>query len=360
MWSKQNYKPIKIGILGHKSEFAHVGGIERSVHAQINSLSDCFELYSYCRCKDYDLDSRRTFVKAVLPMISFLRPLNALIGAIRLRFMGVKILHVHGLNSTLFLRVYEVLFRKVFVTYHSQDYKYPKWKRIAKLILKISEREIIKSDCICIVISERYKSILTRKGKDVQLIYNGIFDETLEVITTPIKSEYNEYKFVVVGRITPEKQQVELLKSLPQKEGCSWIFIGGIDSSRSYGNEFLELQKNRSDVKFLGTVRNETVLSILKDCYYVSTSSFEGLSLAVIEGIIYSKGVFLSQIPGNLELNLPDKNYFSNIDDLSSKIENPNRYMLTLEMKNRVVKQFSLQKYKEQLKRIYIDHGDQA
>ena len=83
-------------------------------------------------------------------------------------FIHPKIMHLHGIGPGFFSLFSRLLGFKTVVTHHSPDYKRPKWKWYAKLILKIGElfTVLFASRIICVSASVKDCLLYTSDAAD--------------------------------------------------------------------------------------------------------------------------------------------------------------------------------------------------
>ena len=339
---------IKIGYIGHRTESGSTNGIDSHIFDLMNRVAcdDRYKVYSYCGEGCSRDDERWVRINTVFPKNSIFRPLNGLMGAILLRLKGVKVLHMHGLNCALFLPIIRMFFNNIVFTFHSNDWMYPKWNFLEKSIIYFSYIMMKISRVNEVYVSRNFYEVYG--GKSSYLIYNGSFEGEEDFCVSP-NGELNT--IVIVGRITPEKAQLELAKKLAGTVFCV-EFYGSI-SNDPYSRKFIDVIEKSSNLKYFGVVDNKTLRDRLTNVIYINASLYEGLSIANVEGAVISPVSFFSDIPANLELMLPEENYFSDLAELSEKLKNPHAYAINCEIKRRLYNNFSWSECLKELKCIY-------
>jgi len=239
------------------------------------------------------------------------------------------ILHIHAIGPAIMTPLARLLGLKVVVTHHGQDYKRHKWGKIAKMILKTGERLSAKYANELIIISEDINDIIKRKYKrfDAKLIYNGA--------NIPVKS--NETAFIQSLGLTPQKYVftlgrfvkekgfhglIEAFTKLNNKENK--LVIAGDATHSDLYSENLKQLANENDVVLTGFIKGEKLNELFSNAkLFVLPSFHEGLPISLLEAMSYDIDVLVSDIPANLEINLPDDYYFKcgNWDDLKNRME---------------------------------------
>lgn len=299
--------------------------------------------------------------------------------------LGADILHIHAIGPALLVPYAKMLGMKVVFTHHGPDYDRDKWGRAAKAVLKLGERMgcmfaddvIVISDVIRNLIKEKYG-----RTKNVHLIYNGVSEP--EICDYP---EYFEELGIRKGRyilgmcrFVPEKnlhhlveafniikdeelrikkqdsvQADEELKGKSQTQEAAnsetqfnanqsqngkrtnyelgirnyelndvkLVLAGDTDFEDDYSRGLKEMAR-KNGVVLTGFVKGRKLHSLLTNCMcYCLPSSHEGLPIALLEAMSYGVKVIVSDIPANLEVGLPQNDYFhvGNVDELAKKLE---------------------------------------
>lgn len=295
--------------------------------------------------------------------------------------LGADILHIHAIGPALLTPYAKMLGMKVVFTHHGPDYDRDKWGKAAKMVLKLGERMgcmfaddvIVISDVIRNLIKEKYG-----RTKNVHLIYNGV--------SKPEICDYPEYfeelgikkgRYILgMCRFVPEKNLHHLVEAFNiikneelriKKEGSvqaneelrikkqgsaqadeelkikkqdsaqadeelkgkdggdddiKLVLAGDTDFEDDYSRGLKEMAK-KNGVVLTGFVKGRKLHSLLTNCMcYCLPSSHEGLPIALLEAMSYGVKVIVSDIPANLEVGLPQNDYFhvGNVDELAKKL----------------------------------------
>ena len=371
---------MKIVVTGTRGIPNVMGGVETHCEELFPRIAAMGEDVTVIRRKSYVNDGLKEWkgVKLVDIETPKKKSFEAIIHTYRAinmaKKLGADILHIHAIGPALLTPYAKMLGMKVVFTHHGPDYDRDKWGKAAKMVLKMGERMgcmfaddvIVISDVIRNLIKEKYG-----RTKNVHLIYNGV--------SKPEICDYPEY-FEELGikkgryilgmcRFVPEKNLHHLVEAFNiikneelriKKEGSVQVNeelkIKKQDSAQA--NEELRIKKESSalanyelnDVKLVlagdtdfeddysrglkemarkngvvltGFVKGRKLHSLLTNCMcYCLPSSHEGLPIALLEAMSYGVKVIVSDIPANLEVGLPQNDYFhvGNVDELANKL----------------------------------------
>ena len=257
----------------------------------------------------------------------------------RAKKLGADVLHVHAIGPALLVPYAKLLGMKVVFTHHGPDYDRDKWGFAAKTILKLGERMGCMFADDVIVISNVIKNLIAKKygrTKNVHLIYNGVSES--EICDYP--EYFNELgiekgKYVLgMCRFVPEKNLHHLVEAMikvkneerrvknSNADEIKLVLAGDTDFEDSYSLGLKEMAR-KNGVVLTGFIKGRKLHSLLTNCRcYCLPSSHEGLPIALLEAMSYGVKVVVSDIPANLEVGLPQDDYFhcGNVDELSEKL----------------------------------------
>ena len=371
---------MKIVVTGTRGIPNVMGGVETHCEELFPRIAAMGEDVTVIRRKSYVNDGLKEWkgVKLVDIETPKKKSFEAIIHTYRAinmaKKLGADILHIHAIGPALLTPYAKMLGMKVVFTHHGPDYDRDKWGKAAKMVLKMGERMgcmfaddvIVISDVIRNLIKEKYG-----RTKNVHLIYNGVSEP--EICDYP---EYFEELGIKKGRyilgmcrFVPEKNLHHLVEAFNiikneelriKKQGSvqadEELRIKKQDSAQA--NEELRIKKQDSalanyelnDVKLVlagdtdfeddysrglkemarkngvvltGFVKGRKLHSLLTNCMcYCLPSSHEGLPIALLEAMSYGVKVIVSDIPANLEVGLPQNDYFhvGNVDELAKKL----------------------------------------
>lgn len=101
------------------------------------------------------------------------------------------------------------------------------------------------------------------------------------------------------------------------------VLAGDTDFEDDYSRGLKEMAR-KNGVVLTGFVKGRKLHSLLTNCMcYCLPSSHEGLPIALLEAMSYGVKVIVSDIPANLEVGLPQNDYFhvGNVDELAKKLK---------------------------------------
>lgn len=365
---------MKIVVTGTRGIPNVMGGVETHCEELFPRIAAMGEDVTVIRRKSYVNDGLKEWkgVKLVDIETPKKKSFEAIIHTYRAinmaKKLGADILHIHAIGPALLTPYAKMLGMKVVFTHHGPDYDRDKWGKAAKMVLKMGERMgcmfaddvIVISDVIRNLIKEKYG-----RTKNVHLIYNGV--------SKPEICDYPEY-FEELGikkgryilgmcRFVPEKNLHHLVEAfniikneelrikkessalaneelrikkegsaqadeeLKSKDGGSdddikLVLAGDTDFEDDYSRGLKEMAR-KNGVVLTGFVKGRKLHSLLTNCMcYCLPSSHEGLPIALLEAMSYGVKVIVSDIPANLEVGLPQNDYFhvGNVDELANKL----------------------------------------
>ena len=255
--------------------------------------------------------------------------LHTLFAVFYAKKVKADILHIHAIGPSIMTPLARLLGLKTVVTHHGRDYERKKWGKIAKMVLRTGERLSAKYANQLIVISEDINNTIKQKYKrfNAHLIYNGV--------NIPVKSNETSYiqtlglssrKYIItLGRFVEEKGFHGLIEAYIKlnDKGYKLVIAGDADHPDSYSENLKHMAKENG-VVLTGFIRGEKLNELLSNAQlFVLPSFHEGLPISLLEAMSYDMDVLISDIPANLEVNLPKEYYFQcgNWDDLKNKME---------------------------------------
>lgn len=250
----------------------------------------------------------------------------------RAKKMGADILHIHAIGPALLVPYAKALGMKVVFTHHGPDYDRDKWGLAAKTVLRLGERlgcmfadeVIVISDVIRNLIKEKYG-----RTRHVRLIYNGVSRPEI----CDFQKYFNELgiekgKYILgMCRFVPEKNLHHLIAAYAKIKETSpdirLVLAGDTDFEDDYSRGLKETAR-KNGVVLTGFIKGKKLHSLLTHCRcYCLPSSHEGLPIALLEAMSYGVKVVVSDIPANLEVGLPENDYFptGDVDALAEKLK---------------------------------------
>ncbi len=254
--------------------------------------------------------------------------LHSFLGVMYAIIKRPDVLHIHAIGPALFTPLARLFGLRVVVTHHGFDYDRERWGGFAKSILKLGEKFGMQFANERIVISKVIRdSVDTHHHRSSCLIPNGV---RLPVPSTALehpcklKLEKGRY-FIQVSRCVPEKRQHDLIEAFLKAAVPGWklVLVGGIREGDSYGEKLKTLANRSKDIVLAGFRSGEELNQLYSHAgVFVLPSSHEGLPIALLEALSYGLSSIVSDIPSNLEVDLPTDHYFhlGDTEELAAKL----------------------------------------
>ena len=292
-------------------------GVDVTVVRRSSYVSDGITEWNGVKLKDIPAPKKKSFEAIV-------HTFRAVNYAARIK---ADILHVHAAGPALVTPYAKLRGLRVVFTSHGPEYDRDKWGKLAKFVLRLGERLAVRYADDVIVISDVIRNIIKNKygrTERVHLIPNGVPE--------PDICDYPEYfealgiekgKYVLgMCRFVPEKRLHDLVEACKGLEGYKLVLAGDTDFEDDYSRK-LKSDARAAGAVLTGFIRGRKLHSLLSHAAcYVLPSSHEGLPIALLEAMSYNRKVLVSDIPANLEVGLPEKNYFhcGDVTGLSRKL----------------------------------------
>lgn len=244
--------------------------------------------------------------------------------------LKADVVHIHAIGPALVVPFAKMLGMKVVFTHHGPDYDRDKWGGKAKSALRLGERLGCKYADEVIVISNVIKDLIAKKhGRwdHVHLVYNGVPEPEICYYPEYFEELGIEKGKYVIGmcRFVPEKNLHHLVDAFTmiKPKGCKLVLAGDADFEDDYSKHLKETAR-KNGVVLTGFIKGRKLHSLLSNARcYVLPSSHEGLPIALLEAMSYRLPVIVSDIPANMEVELPVDNYFhvGDINALARKLQ---------------------------------------
>lgn len=316
--------PTKIAVIGLRGIPGVMGGVETHCEELYNRLSDSFDVIVYGRkayCESTSV-SKSLRVKSIYSpkKQSLETPLHTLLSLLHcFCFNRVDIVHIHGIGASIFLPLAKLLFPKVVVTHHSQNYDHQKWGRFAKTVFRLGEYFALKGADLVLFVSKTLleQSIERMPGRSdrFQFMANGFSLPEIEKTVDSVEGPF----FLGVGRLVPEKGFHDLVEAFSRYKGSEKLLIAG---ASDFKNSYTESIKSKANEKvvFLGKKSRAELKWLYSNCEaFVMPSYSEGLPISALEAVYCGAPLILSDIVQNKDLGFPEKCYFP-LGDVTSLI----------------------------------------
>jgi glycosyltransferase involved in cell wall biosynthesis len=252
---------------------------------------------------------------------------HTFLAILKARMLNPDIVHIHAIGPAIMVPFARLLGLKVVVTNHGPDYDRQKWGKAAKFVLRLGEKlgGIFANEVI--VISDVIAQIIRKRcGRESNLIYNGV--------PLPDKSEATDLLqkrgivagqyLLAVARFVPEKGLHDLVEAFSKIDGDIQLVIAGdADHESDYSRDLKATADKDSRIVLTGYITGEELNQVYSHArLFVLPSYHEGLPICLLEAMSYGLPVLVSDIPANMEVDLPTERFFKcgNVKELSDKL----------------------------------------
>lgn len=243
-----------------------------------------------------------------------------------LLFKNYDLIHLHYADFGYLIPLLKLKF-KVVVTSHGAEYHRDKWNFLAKWFFKLSEIPFLRLSNVCTSVSRTLAEYYQKKyKKKVLYIPNGVTYNNLKYSSGDILKKYDlvkdGYMLFCAGRIIPSKGCDLLLKANSQlKTKVPLVIIGDMNGNDSYKRYLMELfEPNVKVIEFIKS--KEELGEIVSHCrFFVFPSTYEAMSMMLLEVAALRKPIVCSDLPENLEAIGRNAVFFQN-DNIDSLREN--------------------------------------
>lgn len=320
----------RIAVIGTQGVPARYGGFESLVENLIgDTIGDTVRYTVYCSGRDMDR-SLKTHKGAELKYV----PLKAngaqsvaydIISMIR-AISGYDILLVLGVSGCLFLPILKLISRsKIIVNVDGIEHKRNKWGRVARWVLKTSEKFAVRYADEVIAdnkgVADYVMSVYNRKVN--MIAYGG--DHVVRSVTRQIERQILEKYGLVdrryavsVCRIEPENNCDMILEACA-KAGQPIVMVGNWNRS-VWARELKQRYADNRDIITLNSVYDLDELYVLRKnaVCYCHGHSVGGTNPSLVEAMYFAIPIFAYDCVFNKETTAYRANYFKSAEELSA------------------------------------------
>ena len=323
---------MRIGVIGTRGFPDIQGGIEthcQELYSRLAENGGC-QVTVYRRKPYLNHGNREAkfrnirFIDFKVPRNKFLETfLHSLVASVHALFQRYDIIHYHNTGPGFFIPIVKLSRAKVVFTYHNVSYTQQKWNSFARKFLAGSERVSMRRSDFIIFISEVIRAEMVEKyGLDhgrYKVIFNGVqLPERAQSDDFLQDLGLEKYRYILgVGRFLEEKG-FDYLISAFRKAGAGnirLVLAGDTDYPTDYSDNLKKLATGNG-VVLPGFIKGDQLNQLYTYARLFVISSFsEGLPIALLEAMSYDLDVLASNIPANLQVGLPEKDYFKTGDE---------------------------------------------
>ncbi len=314
---------MKVAVTGLRGIPDVMGGVEthcEEMLPRVKAIHPSLDITVFARApyvKNPEYDFRGVSVVSVSSPVSvwqeaIVSTFNAIMAA---RRDGMDVIHIHAIGPALLTPMARLLGLKVVLTHHGEDYKRAKWGRFPRFALKTGERFGLWFANHVIAVSpsltKRLQQSFPSASSRISYIPNGAPELPDAPGDALSRFSLEQGKYVLaVARLVPEKGLHDLITAHAQiDDGRKLVIVGGADHASDYSESLLKLANE--NIIFTGLQDRGTLRELYENAdLFVMPSYHEGLPIAALEAGSCSTPMLLSDIQPNLDIGLPESDYF--------------------------------------------------
>ena len=326
---------MKVAIIGTVGVPANYGGFETLVEQLVrHNKNDDLQYAVYCSRKSYS-ERRWVYHGAKTEYVS----LNAngiqsipydIISLVRASRTSDVVI-ILGVSGCAFLPVFRLLSKKrLIVNIDGLEHRRDKWGKWTRKFLKFSEKMAIRYSDVIVTDNKGITDYVKAEyGMDSKLIAYGGDHVLMDVSyydSDKILEQYglttNNYSLAIC-RIEPENNVHTILEAYSRTPDRNLVFVGNWHKS-AYGLEMQKKYDRFHNIKILKAIYDLKALNVLRsNCRcYIHGHSAGGTNPSLVEAMFFRKPIIAFDCIYNRESTEDKAEYFSNSDDLISRITN--------------------------------------
>jgi len=320
---------IKISIIGTQGIPAQYGGFETLVENIVKNKAEFIEYIVFCSALSYK-KRQENYLKAKLKYI-YLKANG--ISSIFYESFEYDIMLILGVSGAIFLPFIRLLYKgKIITNIDGIEWKREKWSKLAKFILRISEKTAVKYSDVIIGDNQGIIDYIKKTyKKDAAFIEYGADN------VNAIEIDQQEYSFIkrpyaiTICRIEPENNIHIILDAFSRQIELSLVFIGNWKNSK-YGLNLIKKYSNNKNIYMLDPIFDQNKLFFLRSnsFLYIHGHSVGGTNPSLIEAMFYTLPILAFNCIYNKYTTENKCLYWSNADELFQIITNYDKKMLKI------------------------------
>jgi len=262
------------------------------------------------------------------------------------------LVHIHGIGPAIVTPLLRAVGLRVVVTHHGEDYNREKWGWAARMVLRTGEALGMRYASKRIAVSRSIGELITSKyGKPCEVVPNGVvFSDLPQQSEKVVELGLEPGRYVLtVGRLVPEKRQLDLLRAFLAAELPGWklAIVGKIDHQNEYADQLVREAAGHQNVVMAGFQTGDGLRQLYAHAaLFVLPSSHEGLPIVLLEALSYGLHVLVSDIAPNLEVVTDPEHIFhvGDCEELGAKLSALTKTRLS-EVEREAVRRESAMRY---------------
>jgi glycosyltransferase involved in cell wall biosynthesis len=321
----------RVAVIGTVGLPANYGGFETLVSNLTSYLKSDVDFTVFCSKKNYS-EQLSEYNKAKLIYLSFdANGYQSVIYDIVSMIKSLKFadtLLILGVSGCIFLPFLKLFTKKkIIVNPDGIEWKRDKWKKHAKIFLKVSEVFAVKFADI--IVSDNFhiqKYIKEQYERESVLIEYGADQVKKLKLSNDLLKKYpflKENYALSVSRIVPENNIKTILKAFSQCESFPLVIVGNWENS-NYGQNLKKEFSSFKNIYMIDSIYDLEILDqIRSNCYlYVHGHSAGGTNPSLIEAMYLGLPVVAYDIHYNVETTGGLAKYFKDEESLCEIVEN--------------------------------------
>lgn len=238
--------------------------------------------------------------------------------------IGYDVILVLGVSGGIFLPFFHLFNKKkLIINIDGQEYKREKWGRLAKWLLRISEKLAVKYADVVIAdnkgiqdyVSEIYHRPSTLIGYGGDHAQRELSQDFVDDVLAKYGLKEGEYA-ISVCRIEPENNS-EIVLDAFSRSGRTLVYIGNWDHSE-FSRSLRERYSKYKNIKIFNAIYDLDVLYALrsKAGLYVHGHSAGGTNPSLVEAMFFGIPIASYDVVYNRETTEHKAYYFKNADEL--------------------------------------------
>lgn len=321
----------KLAIIGTVGLPAKYGGFETLTHHLILNWKNYFSTSVYCSTHSYPEKVKPKSWKGArliyLPFKangwqSIIYDMIAIVHAL----LYAEVLLILGVSGAAVLPLVRVFSKKrIIINIDGQEWKRPKWNRLAKAFLKFSEKLAVRySDEVITDNASLQRYVVEEYGKESRLITYGGDHVIPQAWGKEEKDVYpfqaKEYAFKV-ARIEPENNIHLILEAFSRIPDFQLVIVGNWDHSK-YGLDLRKEYKPFRHLFLLDPIYDQKALDALRsNCkLYLHGHQAGGTNPSLVEAMNLGLPILAYDVSFNRESMKHQGMYFSNVHELLVRV----------------------------------------